>query len=391
MRPHPPGVDGGRGSLRLHTDIPTRSEIERLLTARDDPCCVSIYLPTSPLTQDARAIGSSSRTSVGEALRQIEAAGADRRGIEAIREALDDLVDDDEFWAQQAHSLAVFATPAGARTFRLPNRPHRGGGGLGPLLRQAAAARGHLPAGGVRARAGRRARCGSSRSPRDVPPFEVAVPGLPQRRRERRRQGVDRRPLRRAGGSRAPRARRSGCASTRGRSTRRSARRSPGLELPLILARPSRWRRSTAAVNTYPHLASRASAGNPESATDDELAAAAREVLDALYAAELAELARALRAARAHGRGRRPTSPTSRARRPYGRGRHRCSSTSTRSCPGTSTRRRRGHARRGRRRELRRRRRDRAARAAHGRPRPRRARADVPGGGPLAAILRYAA
>ncbi len=40
--------------MALHTDIPTRSELGRLL-ARRDPACVSIYLPTTPLTQDAQA------------------------------------------------------------------------------------------------------------------------------------------------------------------------------------------------------------------------------------------------------------------------------------------------------------------------------------------------
>ena len=40
--------------MTLHTDIPTRSEIERLLTAREAPC-VSMFLPTSTVTQDAQA------------------------------------------------------------------------------------------------------------------------------------------------------------------------------------------------------------------------------------------------------------------------------------------------------------------------------------------------
>jgi hypothetical protein len=40
--------------MTLHTDIPTRSELEQLLAARD-PLCVSIYLSTSPLPQEAQA------------------------------------------------------------------------------------------------------------------------------------------------------------------------------------------------------------------------------------------------------------------------------------------------------------------------------------------------
>jgi hypothetical protein len=40
--------------MTLHTDIPTRSELERLL-AVNDPLCISIYVATSPLTQEAQA------------------------------------------------------------------------------------------------------------------------------------------------------------------------------------------------------------------------------------------------------------------------------------------------------------------------------------------------
>ena len=37
----------------MHTDIPTRTDIERVLTVRE-PGCVSIYLPTWRITQEAR-------------------------------------------------------------------------------------------------------------------------------------------------------------------------------------------------------------------------------------------------------------------------------------------------------------------------------------------------
>jgi hypothetical protein len=35
---------------------------------------------------------------------------------------VDELLEDDEFWEEQARSLAVFASPTGLRTYRLPNR-----------------------------------------------------------------------------------------------------------------------------------------------------------------------------------------------------------------------------------------------------------------------------
>ncbi|HZX02532.1 hypothetical protein, partial [Kribbella sp.] len=99
--------------MTLHTDIPSRTELERLITARD-PISVSIYLPTSPLTQEAQADRIELKNLATEAFRQLE--GADKRTVDEIREALDDLVDDDAFWASQARSLAVFASGAGVTT-----------------------------------------------------------------------------------------------------------------------------------------------------------------------------------------------------------------------------------------------------------------------------------
>jgi hypothetical protein len=52
----------------------------------------------------------------------LEAAGADQRAVAEIRDELKDLVEDGAFWAAQARSLAVFASPARVQTFRLPNR-----------------------------------------------------------------------------------------------------------------------------------------------------------------------------------------------------------------------------------------------------------------------------
>ena len=107
--------------MTLHTDIPTRAEVERLLTTRD-PSCVSIYLPTSPITQDAQADRIELKNLAASATEQMEAAGAQRAAVAEVRGLLDDLGDDDEFWAEQARSLAVFASPTGLRTYRLPNR-----------------------------------------------------------------------------------------------------------------------------------------------------------------------------------------------------------------------------------------------------------------------------
>ena len=285
MRPHPPGVDGGRGSLRLHTDIPTRSEIERLLLARD-PCCVSAYLPTSPITQDAQADRIELKNLVSDAAGQMDAAGADRAAVFEVREALDTLVDDDDFWAQQARSLAVFASPAGLRTFRLPNRltsvvEVADRFYVKPLLRavtfpQAAFVLA-LAAGSVRL----------VEIGREGPSFTVAVAGLPADAASAAGKAsiADRSPSARLQGSEGQKVRLRQFARKVDQALRREL---TGLELPLILAAAEPLASIYRGLNSYPHLVEPGIPGNPEAASDDDLAAAARTVLDEVYAAELA-------------------------------------------------------------------------------------------------------
>jgi hypothetical protein len=101
----------------LHTDVPTRAQLERLLAARE-PSSVSIYLPTSPSSRgDAERI--ELKNLAGEAVRQLQQEGAERNDVVAIEEEVADLIDDDEFWRYQARSLALFLTPTTSTTYRL--------------------------------------------------------------------------------------------------------------------------------------------------------------------------------------------------------------------------------------------------------------------------------
>ena len=104
----------------LHVDIPSRADIERLNAVRS-PACLSLYLPTTPVTQDAQADRIAFKNLVRTGLDQLASGGIDKRSTKAIDEALSDLLDDDEFWRFQANSLAVFATADETLTFRLPN------------------------------------------------------------------------------------------------------------------------------------------------------------------------------------------------------------------------------------------------------------------------------
>ncbi|MBW4720502.1 baeRF11 domain-containing protein [Saccharothrix obliqua] len=103
------------------TDIPTRAQLHALLTARA-PAAVSIYLPTRPGSPgDAERI--ELKDLAGRAGDQLRVVGADRQVLAAVEEQLADLVDDDEFWRCQARGLAVFTAPGSLIAFRLPDDP----------------------------------------------------------------------------------------------------------------------------------------------------------------------------------------------------------------------------------------------------------------------------
>jgi hypothetical protein len=270
----------------VHTDIPTHADLEQLLAVRD-AACVSIYLPTTPEEQGRR-----DRVEFGnlaaEGLEQLAAASLDRRAMDDLREVLDDLAEDEDFWARQAHSLAVFATPSGVRTFQVANRLsptveasdrfH-----VKPLLRSAT----FPQAAFVLALSQNGARLVEV-SP-DAPPAEVRVPGMPRDAASAvgKASIADRSPDRRIQGSEGQKVR-----------LRQYARRVEealrptlaGLDLPLILAGSGPLESIFRSVCTYPHLARAVISGNPDTKTEGELAEASRRALDETYADELAEL-----------------------------------------------------------------------------------------------------
>ncbi|MGZ5314228.1 MAG: baeRF11 domain-containing protein [Solirubrobacterales bacterium] len=273
--------------MALYIDVPTPDELARLLGTRRDGC-VSIYVPTSPLTQEADAGRIEFKNLTAAASEQLTEGGADKAQANATAEALEDLADDELFWARQAHSLAVFATEEGARAFRLPNRLtatvevsdrfH-----VKPLLRAVT----FPQAAFVLALSQNGARL-LEVAP-DVAPEEVAVPGMPahaeaavgkasvgHRSAYRRIQGDEGKKVR----------------------LRQYARRVEealrpvlsGRRRPLILAATEPLGSIFRGVCTFPHLAEEVIGGNPDEVPDAELASRSREVLDGIYAAELAEV-----------------------------------------------------------------------------------------------------
>jgi hypothetical protein len=270
--------------MALHTDIPTRSAVERLLAVRD-PLCVSLYVPTSPLKQDVRAGQIQLKNQAAEAVAQLEANGTDRGAVSEVRESLDDLVEDEDFWSEQARTLAVYATADRVWTFRLANRLNASvevGDRfyVKPLLRAIS-----FPhAAFVLALAGGAVRLVEMQA--DGPAHTVRVPDLPSDAASAARKSsiADRAPSRRIQGSEGQKVRLRQFARKVDRAVRGAI---GGLELPLILAATEPMASIYRSVNSYPRLVEEGVPGNPEEMSDEALAAAARAVLDEVHAREL--------------------------------------------------------------------------------------------------------
>jgi hypothetical protein len=265
----------------LHLDIPTLAELRELVGVRAD-LCVSIYLPTTPRTQDAQADRIALKNAAAEVAKAALAEGADKRRVAALEELLLDLVDDDEFWRFQAHSLAVLATPERVRTWRLPNR-------LTPIVERAD--RFHLKPmlramtfpyeAFVLALSANGARL--LEVPRDLPPVEVKVEGMPKDAQEAtRRKSIDRRSHSgRMHGDEGKKV----FLEIYARKVDAAVRAFlAGRELPVVLAATAPLDSIFASVTSLPQLAPRTIRTSPETASDLELAEAARSVLDELYA-----------------------------------------------------------------------------------------------------------
>jgi hypothetical protein len=271
----------------LHVDIPSVADLTTLASGRAD-ICVSIYLRTTPVTQEAAGDRIELKNLAREAIDRLEESGANRRRIAALSEHLDDLVDDDEFWRFQARSLAIFATPDNIKTFRVPNaleplvvvsdRFH-----LKPLLRAVtfpnvayvlALAEGSVRFVEVFA---------------DLPAVALKVDGMPKDAGSAvgRSSVNDRSPSGRLHGSEGQKV-----------LLRQFARKVDnalrpllsGSDIPLVLAATQPLASIYRSVNTYPHLAEATIEVSPGQLADAQLAERARTVLDGLYRDELAAL-----------------------------------------------------------------------------------------------------
>lgn len=269
----------------LYVDIPTSTDILALTAHRGD-ICVSIYLRTTPVTQETRGDRIELKNLAKQAAQQLRAEGAEKRQAAAIAEQLDDLMDDDEFWRFQAHSLAIFATPENVRTFRVPNtlepmvmvsdRFH-----LKPLLRAVSFPNScyllALTQLSVRL---------IEVSP-DLPPVAVKVEGMPQDagRAIRGAGEIDHWPSGRIQGAEGQKVLLRQFARNVDKALRPLL---TGSDIPLILAATEPLASIYRSVNTYSRLAKATIEGSPQATTDAQLGECARTILDGLYREEVA-------------------------------------------------------------------------------------------------------
>ncbi len=269
----------------LYIDIPSIGVLRSLAAKRSD-ACISIYLPTTPLTQDIGASRIAFSNLGKAALGQLDVIDFDRRRRAALVEQLDDLADDDAFWRLQANSLAVLVTPDSLQTFRLPNhllaqsevsdRFH-----LKPLLRtvtfQNEALILALGENAVRI----------IEVPAEGPAFSVKIGMLPKSATDatHRSSVNDRSPSRRIHGSEGQNVLLRQYARQVDDAVRVGLANRPA---PLILAATEPLASIYRSINTHPRLVAQGIPGSPDQRSDTELADAARPILDGLHAAELA-------------------------------------------------------------------------------------------------------
>lgn len=269
----------------LHVDIPTRPEINALVQYRG-AACVSIYLPTTPLTQQAQADRIALKNLTTEAIQQLTE--HDKREVRAIEEFLFDLIDDDLFWEFQANSVAVFVTPEAIRTFRLPNKLHpyvevSDRFLVKPLLRAVTVPQHAF----VLALAQNSVRLIEVTS--DLPAHEVKVEGIPRDAASAvgKASIKDRSPSGRIQGSEGMKVRLGQYARKVDHALRDLL---GGRETPLILAAAEPILSIYRQINGYPHLVSHAINSNPEGMSIEELASSARPLIDELFRGELKEI-----------------------------------------------------------------------------------------------------
>lgn len=278
----------------LKIDLPTDAEIRDLYAARFD-AAISIYVPTTPLTQQADAARIAFENHVRTAVEAFRDAGADKRRLLVIEALAADLAADREFWANQGHSLAVFLAPDRIRTFRLPNRlselcAYSDRFHVKPLLRAVT-----FPhAAFVLALAENSVRLIHMAG--DLPPADVSPRGLPESAADAVGKSTinDRTHVTRIGGGEGQKVLLAQYCRKVDAAIRPLL---AGLRVPLILAATEPLASIYPGINTYPGLAAQSIRRSPDDLAPAAIADLARPILDGVHDGEIAAM-RSLYAAR---------------------------------------------------------------------------------------------
>jgi len=266
-------------------DLPTRDELIRIAGIRE-PGSVTIYVPTSAELNESDQARIEVKSRLREAVAQLEAASTDAAVVDSITNAVDELLTDGDFWHRQSHSLAIFVNRSTLSTFRVGDNLVGLTGVsdrflITPLLR--AATFGHsafvlaLSQNAVRLI--------------DISPAlvasEVLVPGLPRDLKSTVALDLtnDRDTLAHLRMSEDPKVRMKEFSQAIDRALRPVLAQS---DRPVVLAADEPLASIFRSVSSSPRLVEPAIGGNPEERSADELAAMAAPILDVVHTKELA-------------------------------------------------------------------------------------------------------
>ncbi len=282
-----------------HTDTPSQTELRSLATLRE-PAVVSIYLPTTTVATDDRD-QLTLRNLVDEAVTQLrETETLDKADVLEVEEELYDLVEDGMFWTYQGHGLAVFATPGRRTVYRLPLEvEERVQVSDRAFLKPLVSVLSHLSTCYVLALSENVVRLVEVSS--DLSPATTTVPGLPEDAASAvgRSSIKDRSHRGRLVGSEGKRV------HLRAYARQVDAALRPvlsGTDVPLVLAAVEPMRSIYRSVSSSPQLADAAIETSPDRLSDHQLAEEARGVLDELFRARMHELADLFDTRRSEGR-----------------------------------------------------------------------------------------
>jgi hypothetical protein len=105
-----------------YTDHIAQDDVEQLLAETTGPC-VSIYLPTTPITPHTDQDQIRLKNLRAEAFERLLARGIRRPDAEAILLPVDEALEDPGFWPYLSDGLAIFCAPAMHALFRVPLSP----------------------------------------------------------------------------------------------------------------------------------------------------------------------------------------------------------------------------------------------------------------------------